>query len=396
MIRHVRGEGLSIGDVLTWGPSWYYQKRFFTGRAESPAATLEHPELQTANNATLQPHATAEDSESTLRYDVEVSQFPSSHAGHLVLLHLKDQDYPGTILIEDWPSWNLPILKWVKEQGALGGYAHCGIGMVVDSTDLPNYEIPPMDGIGTQEAIMDVTHGVCDFLSGTNTHPIAELNAWYHMMNCGFRVAMIGETDWPCVTGDRVGVGRSYVKLDHRPVDDSGYEAWVRGLKDGRLYCGDGRSHFFEFKVNGHSTGEGDLALRTPEKVHVEALVAARLEPEITPETTPKRVAPGWGWHLEWARIGTTREVPVELIVNGFAVEKTKLLADGTPRSIKFKTPIERSSWVALRIMPSAHTHPVFVTVTGRPIRASKRSAEWCRACVDKVWDVKSPFMRES
>lgn len=396
MIRHARGEGLSIGDVLTWGPSWYYQKTFFTGHAESPPATLEHPELQNANNVTLQPHGTAEDFETVLRYDVEVSGFPSSHAGHLVLLRLKEQDYPGTKVIEDWPSWNLPILKWVKEQGALGGYAHCGIGMVVDSTDLPNYEIPPMDGIGTQEAIMDVTHGVCDFLSGTNTNPIAELNAWYHMLNCGFRLSMIGETDWPCVTGDCVGVGRSYVRLENRPVDDAGYETWVRGIKDGRLYCGDGRSHFLEFKVNGHRTGEADLALNGPGTVHVEALVAAFLKPEITPETTPKRVVPGWGWHLEWARIGKTREVAVELLVNGIAIEKTTLLADGTPRSIKFKTPIERSSWIALRILPSAHTHPLFATVADKPIRASKRSAQWCRDCVDKVWEVKAPFMRES
>jgi len=396
MIRHVRGEGLTIGDVLTWGPSYYYQKQFFSGHAVSPAATLEHPELQVANNATLQPHATAEDPESTLRYDVEVSGFPSSHAGHLVLLRLEDQDYPGTKLIEDWPSWNLPILKWVKEQGAFGGYAHCGIGMVVDSTDLPNYEIPPMDGIGTQEGIMDVTHGVCDFLSGTNTHPIAELNAWYHMLNCGFRLAMIGETDWPCVTGDRVGVGRSYVRLDQRPIGNEGYVAWIRDLIRGRLYCGDGRSHFLDFKVNGRRTGEDDLALKSPGTVHVEALVAARLEPEITPETTPERVEPGWGWHLEWARIGKTREVPVELIVNGFAVQKTTLLADGTPRPIRFKTPIARSSWIALRILPSAHTHPVFIQVAGKPIRASRKSAEWCRACVDKVWEVKSPFMRVS
>ena len=30
-----------------------------------------------------------------MRYDVEVSGFPSSHAGHVVLLGLKEQDYPG-------------------------------------------------------------------------------------------------------------------------------------------------------------------------------------------------------------------------------------------------------------------------------------------------------------
>jgi len=396
MIRQVRGEGLSIGDVLTWGPSWYYQKQFFTGHAESPQAGLEHPQLQVANHVTLQPRPTAEDSESALRYDVEVSGFPSSHAGHLVLLRLKEQDYPGTKLIEDWPSWNLPILKWAKAQSAVTGYAHCGIGMVVDSTDLPNYEIPPMDGVGTQEAIIDVTHGVVDFLSGCDTYPAAELNAWYHILNSGFRMAMIGETDYPCITGDRPGVGRSYVRLAHRPTDDAGYDAWIQGLKEGRLYCGDGRSHFLDFKVNGRRTGEGDLTLSSSGTVHIEALVAARLEPEITPEATPKRILPGLGWHLEWARIGKTRDVPVELIVNGAAVDKTTLLADGTPRSIKFKASIARSSWVALRIMPSAHTHPVFVMVGDKPIRASNRSAQWCRACVDKVWEVKSPFMRES
>jgi hypothetical protein len=153
MIRHARGEGLSIGDVLTWGPSWYYQKQFFTGHTESPAARLEHPELQAANNASLQPHVTPEDNESTLRYDVEVSGFPSSYAGHLVLLRLKEQDYPGTKLIEDWPSWNLPILKWARAQGSVAGYAHCGSGMTVDSTDLPNYEIPPMEWVRKKQSL---------------------------------------------------------------------------------------------------------------------------------------------------------------------------------------------------------------------------------------------------
>jgi hypothetical protein len=320
IIRQVRGEGLSIGDVLTWASSWYYQKQFFTGHAESPPATLEHPELQAANGVSLKARATPEDSEGILRYEVEVSGFPSSHAGHLVLLRLKDQDYPGTKLIEDWPSWNLPILKWAKAQGAVGGYAHCGIGMVVDSTELPNYEIPPMDGIGTQEAIIDVTHGFVDFLSGCDTNPVAELNAWYHMLNCGFRTAMIGETDYPCITSDRVGVGRSYVRLDHRPIDDVGYDAWIRGLKEGRLYCGDGRSHFLEFRVNSRGNGEGDLMLKNPGVVHVEALMAARLESEPPAPADMQAIKKNTlfnGWHIENARVGTTREVPVELMSMG-------------------------------------------------------------------------------
>jgi hypothetical protein len=394
MIRHVRGEGLYIGDVLSWGPSWYYQKQFFSGHAQSPAATLEHQDLQQANNARWQPRPTPKDNESLLRYDVEVSGFPSSLSGHLVLLGLKDEDYPGTKLIEDWPSWNLPILKWAKQQGAVIGYAHCGVGMVVESTALPNYEIPPFDSIGTNEAIVDVTHGVVDFLSGCDTQPRAELNAWYHMLNCGFRLAMLGETDYPCVSGERPGIGRSYVRLDHAPTGDAGYEAWIRSLQRGRLYCGDGRSHLLDFQVEGHRSGEADLILQTPALVTIEATVAARLEPQTPPDIEAIRRQPVNGWHLENARIGNTREVLVELLVNGIAQDKATLVADGTVRPIHFKTTVDRSSWLALRIMPSSHTHPVFVRVGNEPIRASKRSALWCRESIDKLWAVKSPFMR--
>jgi ABC-type uncharacterized transport system substrate-binding protein len=39
----------------------------------------------------------------------------------------------------------------------------------------------------------------------------------------------------------------------------------------------------------------------------------------------------------------------VELIVNGIAVDKVALVADDKPSKIKFKTQVERSSWVALR-----------------------------------------------
>lgn len=234
----------------------------------------------------------------------------------MVLLRLREQTYPGAKLIEDWPSWTLPILKWAKEQGAVAGFAHCGIGMVTDSTELPNYEIPPFDSIGTNEAIVDVTHGAVDFLSGCDTSPIGELNAWYHMLNCGFRLSMVGETDYPCMWRPP----RHWSQLcPARSASDGGrpdYAAWVQALKQGRLYCGDGRSHFLDFKVNGHRGGEDDLALKTPETVHLEALVAARLEPEITAETTPKRVLPHWGWHLEWARMGKTRGVPVDCTIS--------------------------------------------------------------------------------
>ena len=56
-----------------------------------------------------------------MRYDIEVSGFPSSHAGHVVLLNLREDDYPGTTQIEEWPSWTLPVFKWAKSQMRLLG-----------------------------------------------------------------------------------------------------------------------------------------------------------------------------------------------------------------------------------------------------------------------------------
>ena len=38
------------------------------------------------------------------------------------------------------------------------GYADCGNGMIV-ATEHPNYAIPPMDGSGTQEAIVGRSSG---------------------------------------------------------------------------------------------------------------------------------------------------------------------------------------------------------------------------------------------
>jgi hypothetical protein len=37
-----------------------------------------------------------------------------------------------------------------------------------------------MDGLGGNECIVDVTHGLVDFLACGNSAPVFELNLWYH------------------------------------------------------------------------------------------------------------------------------------------------------------------------------------------------------------------------
>jgi len=398
MMRHILGEDLNVGCVLSWGPCWYTQKQYFEGKVSA----LSRPKY-------------------LMRYDVEVSGFPSSHAGHLCLLRLKEDDYPGTSVIEEWPSWTLPILEWGKKQEAVVGYSHSGWGLQLpdympngkrafvnrrrqpagwngrDARTLPDYAMPRFDGIGANEYIVTVAHDVCDFISAVDTPSIWELNIWYHTLNCGFTARISGETDFPCIYGDKVGLGRIYVKL--KPGEKLDYNTWIQGVKDGRSYCGDGLSHIFDFKVNKVAVGEkgntgkiSRLDLEKPQKVNVTFDVAALLAEKPTPQTEAirgRRFDQKPYWHLERCRIGNTRKVPVEIIVNGHPVAKQEITADGSTQSLSFDVDVKQSSWVAVRILPSVHTNPVFVHVGGKPIRASRKSAEWCRKAVDVCWNAK-------
>jgi hypothetical protein len=376
MMRHILGEDLQVGCVLTWGPCWYYQKDFFEGR---------NHKLSTRKNV--------------IRYDIEVSGFPSSHAGHLCLLRLSEDDYPNTTKIEQWPSWDLPVLKWGREQGGVVGFSHSGWGLTVDEEILPSYQMPKFDGIGANEFVVDVTHDVVDFISAVDTPIIWELSIWYHTLNCGFDARISGETDFPCIYGERVGLGRSYVKLPAKRRIN--FDNWVQGIKDGRSYVGDGRSHLFDFKVNGLGVGEKGrdgrasylpLATGTPIVATVSAAALLAETPVGDLQIRPLRSKPYW--HVERARIGESRNVPVELIINGVVVETQEIIADGTVSELIFDFELTRSSWVAMRIFATSHTNPIFIEVGGKPIRASKRSAQWCAEAVDVCWQSKFGRMR--
>ncbi len=372
MFRHILGEDLNVGCVLSWGPCWYFQKQFFEGRV---------------HDLSREQHV--------MRYDVEVSGFPSSHAGHLCLLRLKEDDYPGTTRIEEWPSWNVPILQWAKKQGALVGYSHSGWGLSVDSTDLPNYVIPPYDGIGANEFIVDVVHDAVDFISSVDTPYVWELNIWYHTLNCGFRTRVSGETDFPCIYGQRVGLGRIYCKLDGK-LD---FDLYCDAIRAGRSYVGDGKSHLIDFTVNGVEVGTQQSEVSLPpgaSGVKVTARVAARLEEKANEELRKSPYSTKPYWDIERARLGDSRKVPVEVIVNGYPVARKELTADGQMSDVSFDVPLKESSWIALRILPSSHTNPIFVLVGGKPIRASRRSAEWCLKGVDQCWKQKEPKIRDN
>ncbi len=391
MMRHCLGEDLKVGCNLTWGPCFDFQKQFFTGKDDTVSA---YPYL--------------------LHYDVEVSGFGSHQSGHLVLLRLREEIYPGGDSDRHWPTLCLNTLRWAKKQGAVCGPAHSGWGLEVHTSDLPNYIIPPFNGIGANEYIVDVTQDVSgpdgkpvpavDFMSTVDTPYVWELNMWYHTLNVGFRTRISGETDFPCIYGERVGLGRSYVKQAGR-LD---YNDWCQGLREGRNYVSEGHSHLMDFQAAplaaGGETGESkpvrmgedgsELRLAQPATVRLTARVAAWLPEQADASIQRRPYDHKPYWDIERARLPGTRQVPVEVVVNGYPADRQVVTADGAIRELSWEVKVERSSWVAVRILPSSHTNPIFVEVGSQPIRASRRSAQWCLDGVERCWSQKERFIK--
>ncbi len=305
MFLQVKGEGLNVGCVLTWGPCFDFQRRYF-----SPQADL------------------VSESTTLIKYDLEISGFGSAALGHVCLLDLVDQNYPGSEGRSDigWPTWTVPVLRWAKEQGGVTGYPHSDMRvdpngaaarllLMLDAdidgsldrgevqhpllpatfddidvdedgslnevelivacdrsgNDLPNLVLPSMNGSGAMEIFVAVNEGVCDFNSAMDTGRIGEWNTWYHIMNCGFPLKISGETDFPCMSSTRVGQGRVYVRLADGPVDRVDFGEWCKGIAEGRSYVSDGYAHALDFQVSGVRPGTDDVALNAPGTVQVNA-----------------------------------------------------------------------------------------------------------------------------
>jgi hypothetical protein len=424
MFRQIKGEALNVACVLNWAFCFGHQQQFFAAQPDQ----LSEPFT-------------------VMKYDIEVSGFGSAQLGHLCLLNLQQQIYPGADGVKGWPTWTLPILRWARSQGVVAGYAHSASGMQIDplaasqrliarldtnhdgaldekecagallpepfatidadhdgsvslaeltaahnrvADQLPNLANPEITGGGATEIFVTAALGQCDFISAMDTPRIAEWNSWYHLMNCGLPVKVSGETDFPCMSGTRVGQGRSYVKLGK--VSRVDFKQWCEGIRAGRSYASDGYAHALDFQVDGKTSGD-ELRLDAPRKVHVTAKVAFSGE-------TPLEVEYGNAMPTGGSRLlgDTVHQHPltpgggtdssrklVEIVVNGEVKAKALVPADSQAHDVAFDVPIEGSSWIALRQFPQLHTNPVTILVAGKPIR-SQKSAQWCLECIDQLW----------
>ena len=429
MFRQVQGEGLNVGCVLTWGPCFDHQRGFFQAKPQMFGThdTLLKYDLEISGfGSQALGHVCL--------LNLENQTYPNSN---------------GT-KTQGWPTWTTPVMRWAKNQGGYAGYAHSASGLAIDpvaasnrifagddvnrddvldlqestksflplsfgaidldrngqlsmdemvmahrvaSQQLPNFAIPEMNGVGAMEICVSTVAGVCDFISAMDTARIQEWNTWYHILNCGFPLKVSGETDFPCMSSRRVGQGRVYVRLGSDvPLN---FADWCEGMVSGRSYVSDGYAHLPRFKINDHRLGEGDVRLSGPGNVKVSAQVAFAPEvPEAVAHGTLKPTGRGrevigdtvllHGNRSDRWVVGGKRLV--ELVVNGEPVETREVPADGKLHEIEFNRQIDRSSWVAIRQFPQLHSNPINVIVGDRPIRASRKSAQWCVAMTQLLW----------
>jgi hypothetical protein len=436
MFAQVKGEGLNVGCVLTWGPCFDYQRNYFSPIADTVSEPLN-----------------------ILKYDLEISGFGSAALGHVCLLNLTNQTFPGSdgTSTKGWPTWTVPVLRWAKEQGGVTGYPHSALhvdprqsarwqlskldadangtlsadeaaaGLLAEEferTDedtngqltqselqksanraadtLPNIALPSLNGGGAMEIFVSTSEGVCDFISAMDTARIPEWNTWYHLMNCGFPLKLSGETDFPCMSSRRVGQGRVYVQLGD--VKQVSFPAWCRGVAAGQSYVSDGFAHAVKFTVNDHAPGRWGQVGERPTSVTVRTSVS--FAPEQPNAVAYGTLLPSAGRRMvgDTINLHAPRNTGymrggqrlVEVIVNGRVAASKSVVADGTINDLEFRLPIQQSSWVAVRQFPQLHTNPVNVIVDNQPIRASRDSAMWCAESVRLLWHNRRRFISEA
>jgi hypothetical protein len=279
--------------------------------------------------------------------------------GHLILLGLKQGGQP-------FARYTYPILDWAKKNGGIGGFAHMQY--------LPFAFYPPPDGIlhsldccSPLEFAVETALGTSSFLMEDVHGSDAALQAYYKILNTGFRPGLVASTDYSCNYLEPLGTLLTYVQV---PEGKLTYDKWVDGIAKGRTVVSRiGHNEFLDLKVNGASTPGDEINM--PAK----GLVKVSIE-----------------WKSLKQAIGR-----IELVQNGAVVaSKTAEAGPGKPAVFETTVDVGQSGWLAARRMDwqnghQTHTGAVFILVAGQPVRASASDAEFFVQWIDNLIQQTSP-----
>ena len=289
-------------------------------------------------------------------------EFHTSYWGHLGLLNLTKSfllpgyaAYPNTAAASLYPA-NANVADMAHQQGALVGYVH-----PFDSFPDPAQEYPLI----TSELPADVALGKVDYIEvlGFSDHK-STAEVWYKLLNCGFRLPTAAGTDfmgnYASLRGP-VGLNRVYAEVPREPLK---IEPWLAAIKAGRTFATNGPLLYF--LLGGQGIG-GEVRLEKKQQVHFSAKLFS-----IVP--------------VDHLQIVCNGKVARELTMNS---ERTGAHIDGT-------IPLGASGWCVLRafsdkaeypildLYPYSTTSPVYVSVSGAPVRSAADGAYFV-AWIDRL-----------
>jgi hypothetical protein len=271
--------------------------------------------------------------------------------GHLVLLGLKEAH---TI----WNESPYEILLWAKKQDAVTGFCHMQYLNDTIQNEL-NCCIP-------LEYPVEAALGTIDFLSEDVWRNDAAINAYYRLLNCGFRLGLAAGTDFPCNNSQPFGSLLTYVEVKDNTLT---YRNWIEGIRNGRtVVTTNGHVEFLALSINDSATPGDEIKISKGE---------------------PLQIVVTWTSNRELTG-------SIELVCNGKVVATNPGTAQpGKPVTMHATLTISESSWICARRMDDtghqSHTAPVFVSVDNMPVRASDDDANYFIVWIDNLIEKTSP-----
>ncbi len=288
----------------------------------------------------------------TIHYDAEWHWDPAgvtfenkALGGHLVLHGLKETR-------QIWDESPYKILEYGKSQDAIMGFCHMqylkgSIPEILDCCTPIDYPV---------EAAL----GTIDFLAEDVWLNDESVNAYYRLLNCGFRLGWAAGTDYPCNSGQPLGSLLTYVQVSEQPFT---YQKWIEGIKNGRtVVATNGHVEFLDLKVDGHASPGDEIELKGKGTINV---------------------------NVTWTSIKELRG-KIELVCNGKIVSTLDGSCNtGEPLVLIATVPISESSWICARRMNGtghqSHTAPVYISVKNKPLRASAADAQYFVNWIDTI-----------
>ena len=187
------------------------------------------------------------------------------------------------------------------------------------------------------------------------------IQAYYKLLNSGFRPGLAAGTDYPCNGSDDGGALGALLTYVQVPSGQLTYRNWIEGIASGRTVVSrDGHNEFLNLTVNGTAQPGDEIELSGSGSVNV------------TVQWTATKNSSG----------------TIEIVQNGTVIASQATSASlGSPGSLTTTANFTKSGWIAARRMGTnpnsgkyehyVHTAAVFVIVNNAPIRTSATDAQY-------------------